>query len=63
MRASWLSARLISVLLISQGPTLNDDLSASSSSSVEISGLMSEAKMSGHSHSLMLSSDEVHSPS
>ncbi|XP_026155870.1 neurabin-1 isoform X3 [Mastacembelus armatus] len=41
-----------------KGPTLNDDLSASSSSSVEISGLLSEAKMSGGSHSLMLSSDE-----
>ncbi|KAM9340088.1 neurabin-1 [Symphorus nematophorus] len=40
------------------GPTLNDDLSASSSSSVEISGLLSEAKMSGRSHTLMLSSDE-----
>ncbi|XP_035848991.1 neurabin-1 isoform X9 [Sander lucioperca] len=42
------------------GPTLNDDLSASSSSSsVEISGLMSEAKMSGRSHTLVLSSDEI----
>lgn len=62
MRASWLSARLISMLLISQGPTLNNDLSASSSSSsVEISGLMTEAKKSGHSHNLVLSSDEVHS--
>ncbi|XP_070777605.1 neurabin-1 [Enoplosus armatus] len=40
------------------GPTLNDDLSASSSSSVEISGLLSEAKMSGRSHTLVLSSDE-----
>ncbi|XP_038550669.1 neurabin-1-like isoform X1 [Micropterus salmoides] len=40
------------------GPTLNDDLSASSSSSVEISGLLSEAKMSGRSHALVLSSDE-----
>ncbi|XP_031710092.1 neurabin-1 [Anarrhichthys ocellatus] len=39
-------------------PTLNDDLSASSSSSVEISGLLSEAKMSGRSHTLVLSSDE-----
>ncbi|XP_039977193.1 neurabin-1 isoform X2 [Xiphias gladius] len=42
-----------------KGPTLNDDLSASSSSSVEISGLLSEAKMSGHSHTLVLSSDEI----
>ncbi|XP_063755082.1 neurabin-1 isoform X2 [Eleginops maclovinus] len=42
------------------GPALNDDLSAgSSSSSVEISGLLSEAKMSGRSHTLMLSSDEI----
>ncbi|XP_049459249.1 neurabin-1 isoform X2 [Epinephelus fuscoguttatus] len=41
------------------GPTLNDDLSASSSSSVEISGLLSEAKMSGRSHTLVLSSDEI----
>ncbi|XP_060915817.1 neurabin-1 isoform X2 [Labrus mixtus] len=40
------------------GPSLNDDLSASSSSSVEISGL-SEAKMSGRSHTLVLSSDEI----
>lgn len=54
-----LTTSLISVLLISQGPTLNDDLSASSSSSVEISGLLSEAKMSGRSHALVLSSDEI----
>lgn len=47
------------VLLICQGPTVNEDLSASSSSSVEISGLQSEAKTSGHSHSVVLSSDEV----
>ncbi|XP_005462057.1 neurabin-1 isoform X3 [Oreochromis niloticus] len=40
-------------------PTLCDDLSASSSSSVEISGLLSEAKMSGRSHTLVLSSDEM----
>ncbi|XP_034748173.1 neurabin-1 isoform X8 [Etheostoma cragini] len=44
--------------LKAKGPTLNDDLSTSSSSSVEISGLMSEAKMSGRSHTLVLSSDE-----
>uniref|UniRef100_A0A667YYC4 Neurabin-1 n=1 Tax=Myripristis murdjan TaxID=586833 RepID=A0A667YYC4_9TELE len=37
---------------------LNDDLSASSTSSVEISGLLTEAKMSGRSHTLVLSSDE-----
>ncbi|XP_060915818.1 neurabin-1 isoform X3 [Labrus mixtus] len=43
--------------LKAKGPSLNDDLSASSSSSVEISGL-SEAKMSGRSHTLVLSSDE-----
>lgn len=54
------TTRLGSVLLISQGPTLNDDLSASSSSSVEVSGLQSEAKMSGRSQTLVLSSDEVH---
>ncbi|XP_030597402.1 neurabin-1 isoform X2 [Archocentrus centrarchus] len=44
--------------LKAKAPTLCDDLSASSSSSVEISGLLSEAKMSGHSHTLVLSSDE-----
>ncbi|XP_024920789.1 neurabin-1 isoform X4 [Cynoglossus semilaevis] len=41
------------------GPTLNEDLSASSSSSVEISGLLNEAQTSGHSHTLVLSSDEI----
>ncbi|XP_067359755.1 neurabin-1 isoform X2 [Channa argus] len=41
-----------------KGPTSNDDLSASSSSSVEISGLLSETKTMGHSHNLVLSSDE-----
>ncbi|TNN72165.1 Neurabin-1 [Liparis tanakae] len=46
-------------LLISQGPSLSEDLSASSSSSVEISGMLSEAKMSGRSHTLALSSDEI----
>ncbi|KAM3858434.1 neurabin-1 [Diretmus argenteus] len=40
------------------GPTMNDDLSPSSTSSVEISGLLTEAKMSGRSHTLVLSSDE-----
>uniref|UniRef100_A0A3P8TQI3 Neurabin-1 n=1 Tax=Amphiprion percula TaxID=161767 RepID=A0A3P8TQI3_AMPPE len=44
--------------LKAKGPTLNDDMSASSSSSVEISGLLSEAKTSGRSHTLVLSSDE-----
>uniref|UniRef100_A0A665VCP9 Neurabin-1 n=1 Tax=Echeneis naucrates TaxID=173247 RepID=A0A665VCP9_ECHNA len=41
------------------GPAVNDDLSASSSSSVDISGLLSETKMSGHSHTPVLSSDEI----
>ncbi|KAM7384082.1 hypothetical protein PAMA_011435 [Pampus argenteus] len=41
------------------GPTLSDDLSASSNSSVEISGLLSEAQMSGRSHTVVLSSDEI----
>uniref|UniRef100_A0A671U2P4 Neurabin-1 n=1 Tax=Sparus aurata TaxID=8175 RepID=A0A671U2P4_SPAAU len=54
-----LTAGLISVLLISQGPTLNDDLSASSSSSAEISGLLNEEKTSGRSQTLPLSSDEI----
>ena len=55
-----LTAGLMSVLLISQGPTLNDDLSASSSSSsAEISGLLNEEKTSGRSQTLALSSDEV----
>ncbi|KAM9384931.1 neurabin-1 isoform 2-T2 [Pholidichthys leucotaenia] len=40
-------------------PTLNDDLSASSSSSVEISSLLTEAKTSGRSHNVVLSSDEI----
>ncbi|MED6242154.1 hypothetical protein ATANTOWER_000853, partial [Ataeniobius toweri] len=42
-----------------KAPTLGEDLSASSSSSsVEISGLLSTAKMSGRSHTPVLSSDE-----
>ncbi|XP_041867952.1 neurabin-1 isoform X2 [Melanotaenia boesemani] len=41
-----------------KAPTLIDDLSASSSSSVEISGLLGEAKMSGRSHTPLLSSNE-----
>ncbi|XP_037330278.2 neurabin-1 isoform X1 [Pungitius pungitius] len=43
-----------------EAPSLNDDLSASSSSSssVEISGLLSETKMLGRSHTPVLSSDE-----
>ncbi|XP_047461259.1 neurabin-1 isoform X3 [Mugil cephalus] len=41
------------------GPTLSDDLSASSSSSVEISGLLGEAKMLGRAHAPVLSSDEI----
>ncbi|KAG7500551.1 neurabin-1 isoform X1 [Solea senegalensis] len=45
--------------LKAKGPTFNEDLSASSSSSsVEISGPLSEAKKSGRSHALVLSSDE-----
>ncbi|XP_056271614.1 neurabin-1 isoform X2 [Pseudoliparis swirei] len=42
-----------------KGPSLSEDLSGSSSSSVEISGMLSEAKMSGRSHTLALSSDEI----
>ncbi|MED6283040.1 hypothetical protein CHARACLAT_004698, partial [Characodon lateralis] len=43
-----------------KAPTLGEDLSASSSSSsVEISGLLSTAKMSGRSHTPVLSSDEI----
>ncbi|XP_029369502.1 neurabin-1 isoform X2 [Echeneis naucrates] len=45
--------------LTAKGPAVNDDLSASSSSSVDISGLLSETKMSGHSHTPVLSSDEI----
>lgn len=48
----------LKVLMNSQGPALNDDVSASSSSSVELGGLLSEAKIIGRSQ--MLSSDEVH---
>lgn len=43
----------------SKGPTLNDDLSISSSSSAEITGVVTEPKLSGRSHTLMLSSDEI----
>uniref|UniRef100_A0A8C7J6H2 Neurabin-1 n=1 Tax=Oncorhynchus kisutch TaxID=8019 RepID=A0A8C7J6H2_ONCKI len=42
-----------------QGPVVKDDLSVSSSSSVEVSGLRTEAKKSGRSHTLVLSSDEI----
>ncbi|XP_017550440.1 neurabin-1 isoform X3 [Pygocentrus nattereri] len=42
------------------GPTLtNDDLSISSSSSAEISGAITEPKLSGRSHTLVVSSDEI----
>ncbi|XP_072227112.1 neurabin-1 isoform X2 [Leuresthes tenuis] len=41
-----------------KAPTLSDDQSASSSSSVEISGLLGEAKMSGRSHTRVFSSNE-----
>lgn len=44
----------LKVLVPSQGPALNDEVSASSSSSVELS----EAKITGRPQ--MLSSDEVH---
>nr|XP_046216815.1 neurabin-1-like isoform X2 [Oncorhynchus gorbuscha] len=40
-------------------PVVKDDLSVSSSSSVEVSGLLTEAKMSSRSHTLVLSSDEI----
>ncbi|XP_034016070.1 neurabin-1 isoform X2 [Thalassophryne amazonica] len=42
-----------------KGFTLSDDVSASSSSSAEVSGLLSEVKMSGRSNPLVLSSDEI----
>ncbi|XP_077405085.1 neurabin-1 isoform X2 [Vanacampus margaritifer] len=42
-----------------EGPALSEDLSGSSSSSVEISGLAGEAKTLGHADSLALSSDEI----
>ncbi|XP_045082350.1 neurabin-1 [Coregonus clupeaformis] len=44
--------------LKAKGPVVKDDLSASSSSSGEVCGLLTEAKMSGRSHTLVLSSDE-----
>ncbi|XP_076864913.1 neurabin-1 isoform X2 [Brachyhypopomus gauderio] len=40
------------------GPAGKDDLSISSASSVEISGVVSEPKLPGRSHSLVMSSDE-----
>ncbi|XP_030644382.1 neurabin-1 [Chanos chanos] len=40
------------------GPNVSDDLSISSTSSAEISGLLTEPKISGRSHTLVLSSDE-----
>ncbi|XP_016385872.1 neurabin-1-like isoform X3 [Sinocyclocheilus rhinocerous] len=42
----------------SKGPGVTDDLSLSSTSSTEISGLLTDAKMSSRSQTLMLSSDE-----
>ncbi|XP_050991895.1 neurabin-1 isoform X3 [Labeo rohita] len=42
----------------SKGPGVTDDISLSSTSSTEISGVLTDAKMSGRSHTLMLSSDE-----
>ncbi|XP_052388704.1 neurabin-1 isoform X2 [Carassius gibelio] len=41
------------------GPGVTDDLSLSSTSSTEISGILTDAKMSGRSQTLMLSSDEI----
>ncbi|PWA15283.1 hypothetical protein CCH79_00008457, partial [Gambusia affinis] len=41
-----------------KAPTVGDDLSSSSSSSVEISGLLSATRVSGRSHTPVLSSDE-----
>uniref|UniRef100_A0A672Q7H3 Neurabin-1 n=1 Tax=Sinocyclocheilus grahami TaxID=75366 RepID=A0A672Q7H3_SINGR len=46
-------------LSLFQGPGVTDDLSLSSTSSTEISGLLTNAKMSSRSQTLMLSSDEV----
>ncbi|XP_059365608.1 neurabin-1-like isoform X2 [Carassius carassius] len=43
----------------SKGPGVTDDLSLSSTSSTEISGILTDAKMSGRSQTLMLSSDEI----
>ncbi|XP_059412401.1 neurabin-1-like isoform X2 [Carassius carassius] len=42
----------------SKGPGVTDDLSLSSTSSTEVSGLLTDAKMSSRSQTLMLSSDE-----
>ncbi|XP_051520234.1 neurabin-1-like isoform X1 [Myxocyprinus asiaticus] len=42
-----------------KGPGVSDDLSISSSSSTEITGVLTEVKMSGRSHTLTLSSDEI----
>ncbi|XP_041933521.1 neurabin-1 isoform X1 [Alosa sapidissima] len=44
--------------LKSKGSALNDDLSGSSSGSVEVSGLLAESRFSGRSHTHVLSSDE-----
>ncbi|KAM6959484.1 neurabin-1 [Aplochiton taeniatus] len=43
----------------SKGPKGSDELSASSTSSVEVSGMLTEAKTPGRSHTLVLSSDEI----
>ncbi|XP_064839101.1 neurabin-1-like isoform X2 [Oncorhynchus masou masou] len=45
--------------LKAKGPVVKDDLSVSSSSSVEVSGLLTEAKVPSRSHTLVLSSDEI----
>ncbi|XP_052440719.1 neurabin-1 isoform X4 [Carassius gibelio] len=43
----------------SKDPGVTDDLSLSSTSSTEVSGLLTDAKMSSRSQTLMLSSDEI----
>ncbi|XP_062386126.1 neurabin-1 [Sardina pilchardus] len=45
--------------LKNKGSVLNDDLSGSSSGSVEVSGLLAEPRFSERSHTHVLSSDEV----
>lgn len=43
----------------SQASSVTDDVSLSSSSSGEIWGVVTEPKLTGRSHTLVLSSDEV----
>jgi len=54
-----LSYRCIPVYVFVQGPGVSDDLSLSSTSSTEISGVLTDVKVSGRSQTLTLSSDEV----